>query len=161
MKYLDSSSKWRTYNRYSCTTTSVAVFHLSGRHCLALPFLADMKFTLYMLSICKPQPKMAQYTLTKSFRHLGVLVQVIPPSISQQIHHLHETHASEGCRTIRCTLLRDVPNVCRFANLEQQFQVPVEERWGQEFGWLVLGYDQNVLLNNLFIELQNRLLYCN
>jgi len=36
----------------------------------------------------------------------------------------------------------------------------VEEEWGQEFGGLVLGYDQNVLLDNIFIQLQNRLLYC-
>ena len=35
----------------------------------------------------------------------------------------------------------------------------IEQDWGHEVSGLMLGYDQNVLLDSIFIKLQNGLLY--
>jgi len=47
----------------------------------------------------------------------------------------------------------------RNANLGQLFRTQIEEDWGWEGCGLVLGHDQNVLIDGIFSPLQNRLLY--
>ena len=44
-------------------------------------------------------------------------------------------------------------------NFAQLFLTQIEVDWGHEVSGRVLGYDQNVLIDSLFIELQNGLLY--
>jgi hypothetical protein len=44
-------------------------------------------------------------------------------------------------------------------NFGQLFRTQIEEDWGPEGSGLELGYDQNVLLDSIFIKLQNRLSY--
>jgi len=44
-------------------------------------------------------------------------------------------------------------------NFGQLFHAQIEEDWGDVVSGLVLGYDQNVLLDSIFITLQNGLSY--
>jgi len=44
-------------------------------------------------------------------------------------------------------------------NFRQLFRPHTEEDWGHEVCGLVLGYDQNVLIDSIFINLHNGLLY--
>ena len=63
------------------------------------------------------------------------------------------------CRNIKLTSLRDASQDFRISNFGQQVRAQIEEDWGHEVSGLVLGYDQNVLIDNIFIKLQNGLLY--
>jgi len=44
-------------------------------------------------------------------------------------------------------------------NCGQLFRTQIEDDWGHEVSGLVLGYDQYVLIDSVFINLQNGLLY--
>jgi len=55
--------------------------------------------------------------------------------------------------------LRDASEDFGIPNSGQQFLTPIEEDWGPEVCGLVLGYDQNVLIDSIIITLQNGLLY--
>jgi len=63
------------------------------------------------------------------------------------------------CRSIKLTLLRDASEDFRICNFGQQFHVQIQVDWGHKVTGLVLGYDQNVLIDSIFIILQNGLLY--
>jgi hypothetical protein len=48
--------------------------------------------------------------------------------------------------------------ISEFPSLGSYSRRQIEEDWGQEVGGLVLGYDLNVLIDSIFIKLQNGLL---
>jgi len=79
--------------------------------------------------------------------------------ISQQLYHLRETHVRGVCRSIKLSSLRDASEDFGIPSCGQLFRVQIEEDWGHEVSGLMLGYDQNVLLDSIFIKLQNGLLY--
>ena len=79
--------------------------------------------------------------------------------VSQQLYHLRETHVRGVCRSIKLTLLRDASEDFGIPNFGQLFHTQIEEDWVDEVSQLMLGYNQNVLLDSIFIKLQNGLLY--
>jgi len=79
--------------------------------------------------------------------------------VSQHVHHLRETHVRGVCRSIRLTSLRDASVDFGIPNFGHLFPTQIEGDWGHEVSGLVLRYDQNVLIDSLFIKLQNGLLY--
>jgi len=79
--------------------------------------------------------------------------------VSPQVHHLRETHVSGVCRSIKLTSLRDASVDFGIPNFVQLFRTHNEDGWGHDVGGLVLGYDQNVLMDSVLIKLQNGLLY--
>jgi len=80
-------------------------------------------------------------------------------SVLQQVHHLRETHVRSVGRYIKLCWLRNASVDFRIPNFGQLFCTQIEGDWGHEVSGLVLGYDQNVLLDSIFIKLQNGLLY--
>jgi len=80
-------------------------------------------------------------------------------SLSQQLYHLSEMHVRGVCRSIKLTALRDASEDFGIPNFGPLFRAQSEEDWGPEVCGLVLGYDQNVLIDSIFIKLQNGLLY--
>jgi len=79
--------------------------------------------------------------------------------VSQQVYHFRETHVRGVCRSIKLTTLRAASEDFRIPNFGQLFHAQIEEDWGHEVSGLVLGYDQNVFFDSIFIELQNGLMY--
>jgi len=79
--------------------------------------------------------------------------------VSQQVYHLRETHVRGVCRSIKLTSLRDASEDVGISNFGQLFCAQIDEDWGHEVSGLVLGYDQNVLIDSIFIKPQNGLLY--
>jgi len=79
--------------------------------------------------------------------------------VSQQVYHLREMHVRGVCRSIKLSSLRDASEDFRIPNFGQLFCAQIEEDRGHKVSGLVLGYDQNVLLDSIFIKLQNGLLY--
>jgi len=63
------------------------------------------------------------------------------------------------CSSIKVTSLRDASEDFGITNFGQLFRIQIEEDWGPEVCGLVLGYDQNVLIDSIFIILQNGLLH--
>jgi len=63
------------------------------------------------------------------------------------------------CRSIKLTSLRDASVDFGIHNFGQLFLTQIEDDWGHEVSGLVLRYDQNVLIDSIFIKLQNGLLY--
>jgi len=78
---------------------------------------------------------------------------------SQQLYYFSETHVCVVCRSILLSSLRDYSEDFGIPNFEQLFHTQIEEDWGQAVIGLLIGYDQNVLLDSIFHKLQNRLLY--
>jgi len=79
--------------------------------------------------------------------------------VSQQVYHLRETHVRGVCRSIKLTSVRDASEDFGIPNIGQLFSAQIEEYWGPEVCGLVLGYDQNVLIDSILIKLQNGLWY--
>jgi hypothetical protein len=79
--------------------------------------------------------------------------------VSQKVYRLRETHVLGVCRSLKLTSLRDASEDFGIPNLGQLFRAQIDEDWGHEVSGLVLGYDQNVLIDSIFINLQNGLLY--
>jgi len=79
--------------------------------------------------------------------------------VSQQVPHLRETHVCGVCRSIKLTSLRDASVDFGIPNFGQLFRTQIEDNRGHEVSGLVLGYDQNILIDSVFIKLQNGLLY--
>jgi len=79
--------------------------------------------------------------------------------LSQQVHHLRATHVRGVCRSIKLTSLRDLSVDFRIPNFRQLFRIQIEDEWGHEVSGLALGYDHNVLIDSVFVKLQNGLLY--
>jgi len=79
--------------------------------------------------------------------------------VSPQVQHVRETDVRRVCRSIKLTSLRDTSEDFGIPNFGQLFRSQIEEDWGHEVCGLVLGYDQNVLLDSIFIKRQNGLSY--
>jgi hypothetical protein len=79
--------------------------------------------------------------------------------VSPQVHHLSETHDRGMGRGIELTSLRDVSEDFGIPNFGQLFRAQIEEDYRPKVSGLVLGYDHNVLLDSIFIKLQNGLSY--
>jgi len=79
--------------------------------------------------------------------------------VSLQVQHLIETHVRGVCQSIKSTSLRDESQDFGIPNFGQLFCSQIEEDWGHEVSGLVVGDDQNVLLESKFIKLQNGLSY--
>jgi len=79
--------------------------------------------------------------------------------VSPQVHHLSDPHIRGVCRSIKLTSLRDASEDFGIPNFGQLFRSQIVEDWGHIVSGLVLGYDQNVLLDSIFIKLQNGLSY--
>jgi len=79
--------------------------------------------------------------------------------VSQQVHHLREIHVRGVCRSMKLTSLRDASEDFRIPNFGQLFRAQIEEDWRHEVSGLVLGYDHNVLIDSIFIKLQQGMLY--
>jgi hypothetical protein len=63
------------------------------------------------------------------------------------------------CADIKLTSLRDGSEDFGIPNFGQLFWALIDEDWGHEVSGLVLGYDQKVLLDRIFIQPHNWLLY--
>jgi len=79
--------------------------------------------------------------------------------VSQQVHDLSESLVRRVCRSIEFTSLRDAWKDFGIPNFGQQFHAQFEEDWKHDVWGLVLGYDQNALIDTIYIKLQNGLLY--
>jgi len=79
--------------------------------------------------------------------------------VSLQLYHLIETHVRGVCRSIKLTSLRVASEDFGIPNFGQLFRAQIDEDLGQKLSGLMLGYDQNVLIDTIFIKLQNGLLY--
>jgi len=79
--------------------------------------------------------------------------------VSQQLYHLREKHVRRVCRSIISTSHKNASEDFGIPNFGQQFSALIEQVWGHEVCGLVLGYDQNVLIDSILITLQNGLLY--
>jgi len=79
--------------------------------------------------------------------------------VSQQVYHLRETYVRGVCRSIKITSLRDASEDFGIPNFGQLFPAQIEEDWGHKVSGLMLGYDQNVLIDSILMKLQNGLLY--
>jgi len=80
-------------------------------------------------------------------------------AVLQQVYHLRDMHIHAVCRSIKLTSLRDASEDFGIPNIGQLFCAHIDEDWGPEVCGLVLRYDQNVLINSIFIKLQNGRLY--
>jgi len=93
---------------------------------------------------------------------LGLLTSQDEPIIhpvSLQLYHLRETHVHGVCRSIKLTSLRDASEDFGIPNFGQLLRAQIKQDCGHEVSGLVLGYDQNLLIDSMCIKLQNGLLY--
>jgi len=82
---------------------------------------------------------------------------IISP-VSDQVYHLSETHVHGVCRSIKVTSLRDASVDFGIPNFGQLIRMQIDEDWGHEVSGLRLKFDQNALIDSIFIKLQNGLL---
>jgi len=82
-------------------------------------------------------------------------------SLLLRVYHLGETHVHGVCRSVKLTSPRDASEDFGILNFGQLFRAEIDEEGGHEASGLALGYDENVLLDSIFIKLQNGLFnYC-
>ena len=79
-------------------------------------------------------------------------------NVPQQVYHLRAMHVRRVCRSIKLTSLGDASEDFGIPNFVQLFSAQIEEDWGHDVCGLVLGYDQNVPIDSIFIRIQNGLL---
>jgi len=79
------------------------------------------------------------------------------PAMTPQVYHLRETHVRGVCRCINLSSLHDVSEDFAIPNFRQLFHTQIQEDWGHKVSGLVLRYDQDVLLDSIFIKLQTGL----
>jgi len=72
---------------------------------------------------------------------------------------LSEIHVHSVCRSIKLTSLRNASVDFGIPNFGQLFRTQIENDWQNKDPELVLGYDQIVLIDSIFIKLQNGLSY--
>jgi len=79
-----------------------------------------------------------------------------------QVYHLRETHVRGVSGSIALTPLGDASEDIGIPNFGRPFRVQIEEDWGHIVSGLVVGYDQNVLIDSIFIyqTLNGMLYYC-
>jgi len=63
------------------------------------------------------------------------------------------------CRRFKLPSLTDASVGFGIPNFVQLFCTQIEDDWGHEVTGLVLGYDHNILIDSIFINLQNGLSY--
>jgi hypothetical protein len=81
--------------------------------------------------------------------------------ISHQVHHLRESHVRGMCRSIKIPSHSDAAEDFGISNFGQLLRAQIEEDCRHDVCELVLRYDQNVLIDSIFIKLHNGLLfYC-
>jgi len=78
---------------------------------------------------------------------------------SQRVHRWRETHVRDVCRSIKWSSLRDASVYFGIPNLGQLFVTQIEDNWRHEGTGLVPRYDQNLLIDSIFIKLHNGLSY--
>jgi len=78
---------------------------------------------------------------------------------SPLVHYLRATHVHGVCRSTKLTSLREASEDFGFRSFGQLFRTQIEVDWGHEVSGLVLGKDQNVLLDSTFNKLQIGLSY--
>ena len=61
---------------------------------------------------------------------------------------------------MKSTLLRDIIEAFGISNGTQNIDAQITEDWEHNISRLVLGTYENILLDSIFIKLQNGLLYC-
>jgi len=71
--------------------------------------------------------------------------------VSQQVYDLREMHIRGVCRNIKLTSLRGTSDDFGIPNFGQLFRAQIDEDCGSEVCGLVLQYDQNVLIDSIFI----------
>jgi len=71
--------------------------------------------------------------------------------ISQQLYRLTETHVCWVCNRHILSPLRDVSEDIGISNFGQQFRADIDEYWGHQLCGLMLRYNQQVLIHNIFI----------
>jgi len=150
-----------TFNRCSSTMTGVPVLTIWRRHCQILPFMGGTILTLRKFSTYYQLPINGEICTESIFSrlHHGLKESSFRP-LSQQVHHLRETHVCGVCTSIKLTSLIHASVEFRLPNFGQLFRTQIEDHWGHEVSGTVLGYDQNGLLHSVFFQLQNGLLYC-
>jgi hypothetical protein len=79
--------------------------------------------------------------------------------VLQKLYHLRETHVRRVGRSIILTSLRDASEDFGITNFGLLFRAQIEEDWGHEVSALMVEYDQNVLLDCIFLKPQNGMLY--
>jgi hypothetical protein len=79
--------------------------------------------------------------------------------ISVKVYHLRETHVRGVHRSILLTSPRDSSVDFGIPNFQPLFRIQIEEDGEHEVRWLVLRYDQYVLIDSVFMKLQNGRLY--
>jgi hypothetical protein len=138
-------------------------------HCTGLDYMEETLYHLalegwYDIDSAKVFNLLSATNRRRSTRraHLVLLqpvqdMPIICPG-SQQVYRLRKTHVCGVCRSIKLTSLRDASEDFGIPKFGQLFHTQIEQDWGYEVSGLVLGYDQNVLLDSIFINLQNGLL---
>ena len=71
--------------------------------------------------------------------------------VSQQVYDLREMHIRGVCRNIKLTSLRGTSDDFGIPNFGQLFRAQIDEDCGSKVCGLVLQYDQNVLIDSIFI----------
>jgi hypothetical protein len=79
--------------------------------------------------------------------------------VLQQVHHLSESLVCGVWRNIKFTSLWDESVNFAIPKFGQLLHTQIEDDWGHDGSWPVLGYDQNILLDCVFIKRQNGLFY--
>jgi len=73
--------------------------------------------------------------------------------ISQQVYPRRETHVCRVCRSIKLASPRDASEDFGIPNFGQLFGAQIEEDWEHKVCGLMLGYDQNVVIDSILIKL--------
>jgi len=155
---IDLATKSITFDRCISTMTGVPVLTICRRHYLALQGWHDVDFRT-VFNLQSPTNK-RRSTCRVYLLHLQRIEDgpFIRPE-SQLVYHSRETPICGVCRRMTLTSLRDGSKDLRIPNFGQLFHTQIEDDWEHEVSGLVLIYDLNVLIDTIFIELQNRLLY--
>jgi len=79
--------------------------------------------------------------------------------VSQLVYRLRTMQVCGMCRSIKSTSHRDASEDFGIRSFGQLLCAQIEEDWGPNVSGFVLRYDQNVLIDSIFIILRNGLLY--
>jgi len=88
---------------------------------------------------------------------------IVPNSHSSVPYHnryiIWEKPMSAACTEVSNQYLWDASVDFRIPIFGPLFRTQIEDDWGHKVSYLVLGYEQNVLIHSIIITLQNGLLY--
>ena len=74
-------------------------------------------------------------------------------TVSLLVHHFSESHIRGVCRSIKLSSLREASEDVGITLFGQLSCAHIDENWRHEDGGLVVGYDQYVLTERIFINL--------